>query len=176
MTQIPPALRADAVYAGYTRNVRKTLHGLNPERDLAEVKRMHATRRIRSLNTSSLLQNSVVELSTAQLQNQAYRSRCVEIKMTLLHAAHELANLINNCQLYIGNRYSAQLMAQFPKAKADRSDYVAGFTAGAHRALDQINSVIGLIDLVIQDMDQARWALKGLQDAINMQHQERFDG
>src|SRR5271154_6963685 len=70
-----------------------------------EIDSLHLTRQVRSLKTEELIVSFQKKFVDAALQNQAYRSRLVEIKVKCFRTAAKLEDHIAVVRSYLGIKY-----------------------------------------------------------------------
>lgn len=131
-----------------------------------ELDRMHKTRTIRLISKKDVLHNAQNKLIDASIQNQAYRSRCVEIKMICYRAE---SNIVQHKDLLIN-----YLKATYKKAlsvyrtNSERDNVIGLVLNDSLYMIQQLQLVQELSDMIIDDIDKASWSLKTLIEVLKI--------
>lgn len=141
------------------------MFAVDHEKAITEIQSLHSRRSMRTLTSKTLLssfQNSAVDVS---LENAAFRSRIVEIKMKFFRLGRSLERHLAKMRNYLASRYASQLKSEFSTVEARKKalDYL----------LEDFNSistdfqlVVELADFVIEDIDKAAWSIKAIIEAM----------
>lgn len=155
----------DELYNKTTKKVRDQIRKFNTSELAREISSLHATRRIRSLESSDILASQQKQLIDATLQNQAFRSRAVEIKMQMLKISltgHEHLSILIN---YMLATHKEELKSEAASI-TDRKSIVNNWLRSEWVLLNEVDNVVALCDLLIEDCDQAGWSLKRITDTL----------
>lgn len=125
-----------------------------------EVDQLHISRKVRELKTTELMQSFNKKFVTASLQNQAYRSRLVEIKMKCYRISAKLEEHLKAIRGHLKTTYPKTLMAY--KTQADRNAAIDSVLEEPIKRLKKLSRSDAVIDMVINDIDQASWSLKSI--------------
>jgi len=143
----------------------KGMFAVDHERAIKEIESLHLTRNMRTLTVKTLLssfQHSAIDIT---LQNSAFRSRVVEIKMKFFKLNRALERHLAKMRNYLASRYASQLKTEFSTMESRKKalDYL----------LEDFNSisnnftvVVELADFVIDDIDKAGWSVKAIIEAM----------
>lgn len=169
MTSIKDLIKEDKVYLKYT----KRLSSLKSKDEvwLHELESLHARRGIRALNSNALLQSSLKISIDSNIDNQAVRSRCVEIKISALKQQLLLRESIEYLKKYISSKYSSKL--QSIGNMTERKAYVELILSPIIKQEERIKMVTKIADEVIGDCDSAGFALLRINEALNMKSKDR---
>lgn len=141
-------------------------YSLNTDSFMEEVRNIHITRGIRTMNSEDVLKN-IHKVIDAVLQNQSCRSRVVEIKMMCVTVLTKLnfrkEALIN----YIQVRYQDQLKQSY-RTINDRKAYLEELLSFTNTNTTKLQVLQNFCDLLIQDIDNASWALKSVIDCLKI--------
>lgn len=131
-----------------------------------EVKNMHKGRHSRVLIREELTVDKLIE---ATLQNQAYRSRMVEISA-------EVSNWINHLNtLYEVTRSILLSRDDIPgKTKVERESFVDSLIKQAFIRISEFQSFKQTLDMYIADLDQSHWSLKTIYEIILLKTQREY--
>lgn len=133
---------------------------------IKELDSLHATRRVRNLSTKDVIHNAQKKIISATVQNQAYRSRCVEIKMTCFKAEQLIQSHYDALADYLKVSYKKALSIY--RTNAERDSVVANVLSDANYRLQQIQLVQSLCDIIIDDIDKASWSIRALTDVLKI--------
>lgn len=133
---------------------------------IEEVKNIHITRGIRTMNSEDIF-NHLNKVIDAVLQNQACRSRVVEIKMMCTMMQTKINTRKESLTNYILVKYREALKANY-KTQADRKAYIDELFSYTITNSLKIQTLQNFCDLIIQDIDNASWALKSVIDCLKM--------
>jgi len=153
------ALR-DKRYKKHHRMLREGVYSLDLEHMRTELESMHALRKVRSLNLAET-KNAQKMLVEAAEQNCAYRSRAVEIMMTIHRVSSQLEVLIEALGNYLSSEYTACLLSDY-STKGERKMAVDALLAPFSKKLKSCASVKETADLLVSDIDAASWTLQRL--------------
>jgi len=147
------------------RQLRKMLknggYSLNTVDLLRELEGIHSTRLTRRLTVREVTQRFQTRFMRAVLQNQANRSRVVEIKLRCFRTNARLEQHIEALTKYLLATYAEQLR-RAASTKAERENIVQSVFSKAVELQQEIRQVMDMSSLVIDDIDQTGWALKNL--------------
>lgn len=139
---------------------------VNVSEFLDELDRMHKTRTVRLITKKDVLHNAQNKLIDASIQNQAYRSRCVEIKMLCYRVESNITQhkevLIN----YLKTTYKKALSIY--KTNAERDSVIETILSDSSWVIQQLQMIQELSDMIIDDIDKASWSLKTLIEVLKL--------
>lgn len=133
---------------------------------IAELDRMHATRKVRLLKTKDVIHNAQTKIVSALVQNQAYRSRCVEIKMICFRTQQNLEQHYGSLFDYLKVQYKSDLGVY--RTVSERDSAISTLLGDSTYITNQLDVVVQICDLIIADIDQATWSLKNMTDVLKI--------
>jgi hypothetical protein len=138
---------------------------------LRELETLHATRKFRSYELKAVLQSAQRLLMDASLQNSAYRSRAVEIKMTCFKVDALLEEHLKSATSYLLTKFADILRQEHTTIKG-REDAVRYVLEDFHSLRHRLRTVMTMADLLISDLDSTAWSIKGTVDVMQMAFQK----
>ena len=162
-------IRADKRVKNLLDDVRGGNLSVDFESLLNELERLHKSRRVRNLDLKEIVGGKALEESL--LQNQAYRSRAVEIKMLVLRRRL----LLEARSLVIGNyiRLSYKEVLSEYKTIADRSSVIDAILEPVTELANELSRVEEVAELLVDDIDKSAWTIKSLIDAVSLENRGR---
>lgn len=169
-SELKDLLRDDRTY----RRVAKQLLNADEKVEdwMREIMSLHSSRAIRALNTRTLLQSAQKITIDSNLENQAIRSRAVEIKMRCLQQLIVVEKYTKRLKKYIGAQYSDILFELYSSVKerqAEIDHHMSKFIA----IQDALNGVVKLADVLIDDLDSAGYTLHRINVVLEMKSRDR---
>jgi hypothetical protein len=131
---------------------------------LEEVIKLHKARGVRLLSSKS----GARKLSEAGLQDQSYRSRCIEIILLITRNRNYLASVLFGIQRYIESEYQSQLSKMGIRTKTGQRALINLLTQRAQESVDHLDSLLEMVNLVVEDLDKASWAVKNALAALEI--------
>jgi hypothetical protein len=159
-------LRRDEKCAKLLRDVRSGVYSLDFEALFDEIERMHMQRAIRRVTVSEILAQAQKNLIEAVLQNQAYRSRCVEIQMQCQRKQGKLDKRFGILRNYLLLTYATELGTL--RTQAERHNVVDSALSAASSQSSDLNALSEFASLMIADLDQAGWAFQRMVAVLEM--------
>lgn len=164
MSSLKTALKKDSKYKKFKRIVLSTKE-LNLDSLLDEIANLHSSRASRLLKAKNISPKALID---ANVQDQAYRSRLVEILVMILRQYGPLELAYGVMQDYISTHFADLLPV---RAKADRAAYLrSGVLHTAWTLLSKLERVRDSAQEVIADIDKTAWALKNMLEGMSMIH------
>ncbi len=130
-----------------------------------EIDSLHLTRQVRTLKTTEVLVSFQRKFLDAALQNQAYRSRLVEIKVKCFRVAAQLDEHISIVRSHLSIKYPNALKSY--KTIGERRAAIDSVLEEPMAFLLKLELKDKEIEVILKDMDAAAWTLKGIMDAMN---------
>lgn len=169
-------MSVEAVIKRDDRVARVLARCANADKDvdawMDELMTLHASRGIRSLNTTALLSSAQHVSITTNLDNQTVRSRAVEIKMRALRQELFVSEQIDILRKYVLAKYS-ELLKEAHKTLSDRRSAVDNCLRKAIRSAKRLNGATKVADLVIEDCDAAGFSLRRVNEVLTMKSVDR---
>lgn len=158
-------LRKDDKWARYVA-VYRTSYRPEFDKFIDEIQTLHRTRSTRILGAQSA--PSGKKIADAAMRDQSTRSRCVEICMEVVRQRNHLAIVMNTVQSYILTEYGKLLYdLGFRSNKAKEEAVLSLFGAG-RRKTEELDTIVEIANMVINDVDQASWAIKSTVAALEV--------
>lgn len=164
--------KQDETFKRTLRRTSKILEGISVSDYYNEVTAMHSSRLVRSILVNDVLADQGRKIIEATIQNQSHRSRLVEIKVKLTRVSTTVTEAIDSCQNYLRHQYAVPLSKE-GKTQADRNAILSRLFRKPNTVLSEIEGIWSVLDEIIEDLDQAGWALKRIADVVAMQHRDR---
>jgi len=129
-----------------------------------EIDSLHLTRMVRSLKTEEVIQSFQKKFIQAALQNQAFRSRLVEIKVKCFRVSAKLEEHIGVVRSYLSIKYPNGLSKY--RTVAERKQAINSILEEPMTFLSKLELKDRELELIIKDLDAAAWSLKGIMEAM----------
>lgn len=139
---------------------------------LDELMTLHASRGMRSLNSTALLSSSQRISIDTNLDNQTVRSRAVEICMRALRQELFVDEQLDYLRKYLHAQYATDLKHEH-KTVADRKTAVEHVLNPLISTKKRLASVGKIAELVVSDCDAAGFALKRIGEVLAMKSVDR---
>lgn len=162
-------IRDDPIVSKYIKKIKSIKS--KDEVWLQELESLHARRGIRALNSNQLLHSAAKISIDSNIDNQAVRSRCVEIKIAALKQLLVLNETIDYLKKYISSKYSKKLQAQ--GNMTERKNYIEFIISPLIKQEERIKVVTKIADEIIGDADAAGFALMRINESLNMKSKDR---
>jgi len=154
-------LKNDSRVRKLNKLLSKGSFNLNTVEWLRELEIMHLGRLTRKLTVGDVVHRFQSSFMKSVLQNQANRSRAVEIKMHCLRTQARLSRHLDKLKRLLAARYHEPLQRAV-KTKAERDDLVRSVLFKAEDLLQEITTTMQIADLVVADIDQTGWTVKSI--------------
>jgi hypothetical protein len=138
---------------------------VNTDKLSREILSIHATKKFRSVEGKAVLQSAQKVLVEANAENNANRSRLAEIKLQCFRSKRLINETIIEVTLYLRTRYVEELKREY-KTIGDRDAAIHKVLEDFHRMIYKLDSVIGLADISIEDIDKSSYSIKGINDTL----------
>lgn len=131
-----------------------------------EIVNMHKGRDVRFLSHNDVhLIDKVVE---ANIRDQSYRSRLVEIQIQCFKAEDALEQSLEPLKEYILTRYHTNI--SFVRTKEERMRVVNTALSKFNKFIAEVHRVRMAAEMVIKDIDQAAYSLQRTINALSVTH------
>lgn len=141
-------------------------YSIDSEKYLVEIENMHITRNVRTLDADSIVRE-IPKVIEAIAQNQAVRSRIVEIKMKATRVSTKLKFKKETLINYLSVRYKEELRSQ-KGTQSERNALIQEVFSFTTPSFTELQVLTDFCDLVINDIDQAAWSLKSIIDCLKI--------
>jgi hypothetical protein len=170
MKQLRLALKADRIYLKKIQRIAKM--ELRDESWLQELESLHARRDIRALNSTALLQSSQKIALDNNIDNQAVRSRCVEVKIRALRTLVAYQKTHKFLKNYIPAKF-ASLLKDMGGTAAERKAILEYVLNDITDLIERLEHVVNIADIIIEDCDQAGWTLNRINTMLEQKSREK---
>ena len=133
---------------------------------LDEVRDLHHDLTVRKLTAKSLRRGQQEKLLAANLQNQAYRSRILEILIQVRQHYNNLEQEYNLTRDYLLQEYPKQF-AEY-RTKEERMRALATLFEPVVILMKKYGNLQGDIQLILDDLDKMAWTIKTTLDILNL--------
>lgn len=141
--------------------VRKLRQNDNSDAYKEEMRSMHVTRRERRATAAKLIENAQRDLIDMVMRNQSIRSRIVEMKMEIFNVSALIEDHLAALTRYILHNYQSEVgHIVGSKTKADREAFVKTMFERELSFKKKLDVVVKIADILIDDLDQAGWAVQ----------------
>lgn len=165
MKQVKNLLKTDPAYKKFKEITKYCESVAEFDNLVKEMESMHAARKSRVLY---LKEPKIKKLIEAGTQGSAFRSRYVEIMLSVMKAQRTLEAAVKRIESHIMVAYKDQMGF---KSQGDRKTLVMALLQKHHYKLADYNRIIEMAQASIADLDQAAWALKHTLDAMQILYQ-----
>ena len=142
-------------------HVRKLRQNDKSEDYKEEMRSMHVTRRERRATAAKLIENAQRDLIDMLMRNQSIRSRVLEMKMEIFNVSALIEDHLAALTQHILITYQAEVAQVVgSKTKGDREGFVKALLAREVSYMKKLQVVIKIADMLIDDLDQAGWAVQ----------------
>lgn len=162
---VAAAVEADETYLTGCKRVKAILSKLDPFALSEELLQMQSASTMRTLSSADVFSSRKKKFMDAILQASAHRSRAVEIKMVILRASVNAEQVIATLKSHIEAAHGDDIRSRF-KTIRERTDFVNSFMAASRAALNRLEGVSDMADVVIDDFDATGWTSKRIIDVL----------
>lgn len=170
MTTFKSLLKEDKIF---NKNMKRLLRLENKDESWSnELESLHARRGIRALQSNALLESSKRISIDSNIDNQAVRSRCVEIKISALRQQLVMEEVITKLRKYLASQYAKFLTKKYKNVNEKRAaiEYVLEPIV---RLEHRLKLTIKLADVIIDDTDSAGYTMHRIGEALQMKSKDR---
>lgn len=157
----------------YVKNMKRVLKmEMRDEKWSDEISSLHVRRDIRALNSKELLQSAQRRTIDSNVDNQAVRSRCVEIQMMALKQKIIFEEVVSDLRKYLTAKYGGYLKKNYGSAP-ERRAVIESALSKAVRMIDRLNHIDKLAGLVIADADAAGFTLARIGKVLELKARDK---
>ena len=127
-----------------------------------ELERMHKNRKSRDLHLKS---PTVDRILAAAAQGSSFRSRSVEIMITVQKAQRTLQAAIERCEVHILANYSKYMEV---RSIQDRKTVAKDILKAGYYLLSDFDRLVDMSSTLVNDIDQSSWTLKHMLDGLQL--------
>lgn len=158
-------LKKDEVYNKFLEIAKYCASIAEYENLVKEMESMHLARKSRTLYLKTPKINRLIE---AAAQGSSFRSRYVEIMLSVMKAQRTLDAAIKRIETHILVNYKDSLGAS---SQADKKAIAYSILQKENYQLADYNRIIEMANASINDIDQAAWSIKHQLDAMQILYQ-----
>jgi hypothetical protein len=159
-------VKDDEHYKSFMSKVKSGVFDVDFDLYIKEIENMHLTRSSRRMTIKRVLKNAQKQILTVSAQDSAYRSRCVEIKMSCLKRIFQLEEQSNALRRYLALTYIDNLN-EFSTEKF-RNMAIDDVMKIPNRRIKKLEEIKVLADLVIEDIDATGWTIKRIIESLSL--------
>lgn len=143
-------------------------YNINEQVLISNLNNFHITKKIRSISSKELFSSFQRRITDVSLQNQAYRSNCIQIKMDILRLRHSISGHIELVRSHLRTEYALILKKEYgTKDAIDRAiDFVLELPLEVMKKLEYVDKYA---DLIIMDIDKGAFVIKNIIDAASVE-------
>lgn len=156
----------DEKIKSFKESYEKGNYDLNTDKLIKEIQQAHIVRNVRLLRSEDISENINIVID-AVAQNQSIRSRIVEIKMDCTRVCIKLKFKKESLINYLYAKYREELKS-LKGTQADRNAFIQELFSFITPSLTRLQVLQDFCDLVLNDIDQASWALKSIIDCLKI--------
>jgi hypothetical protein len=160
-------IQEDKKLKKFLRRCKQGAFNLDTKRMVFDINNMHKSRLARRLKTKDLIRNFQNIFIEADLQNIAYRSRIVEIRMQCFETLEDLDQYLSLIKKHLKANYS-EAMKKLYTTQADRDALIDSFLQPAISRKKRMAMVIAYSDMVINDIDASGFNFKRIVDTVKI--------
>lgn len=162
-------IRRDKRVKKFNDLVRSGAMSLDCEKAMNDIDQLHSGRKIRDMLFKQMFgTQGAHKLGEAEHQNQVYRSRLVEIKLSAMRRRLLLERQLQNLRKYIQIEYSLVLRKQGGTV-AERTSALEYVLEPGYTLISELSAVEDYANIVIDDVDKTHWTIQSLLQALNME-------
>lgn len=176
LSDLIKVIEEDKTTRRFNSNIDLLIKPLNLEKISLELEKLHSERDLRTLRQIQIMRKQQESVIKATLQNQAFRSRAIELKMQIMRSKNNLDELVDNFYRYLLTKWGSKVKDLGLKTIGERDSFLKQFYSDAERWQRNVNSTLEIIDVLVDDLDQAGWAIMRIVKALELANKERFDG
>ena len=169
MKALKDALKEDKIYKKHMSRILRM--EIKDEVWLDELESLHARRDIRALNTTGLLSSSQRIALDNNIDNQAVRSRCVELKMRAMKQEITYTRSLKLLKRYIPARFATALKEY--RTVTERKAVLEYLLGSISEAIDRLKFVTEIANQIIEDCDSAGHTLFRINQLLEQKRKER---
>lgn len=173
MTSLSDIIKSDSRVERGMKVLRVT--ELDLDSIIQELLSLHSSRKMRALSRKKLLESSSVVLIDTTIQEAAFRSRAVDIKIKVLIEMMKKEEVYSTLRKYILSKYKNRLSKRGFKSLTSQRDYVSVLLFDKYLSeARHMQNVVQITDLVISDIDSSGWGLKRIEEVLTNLSKEKF--
>lgn len=165
----PKDVMSDSRVKSLLTDMRGGSLALDVDAHLNEMEAIHASRLVRRLQADAVFGNhSLKTIGEAMLQNQANRSRVVEIQVLALRRRMLVEKRLKRTRDYVLSAYGRS----FKGTVQDKNAMMSRIFDPALELIADFERIEEYASVILEDIDQARWVLQGLRASIDAEQRE----
>lgn len=133
------------------------VYSIDTEALIKELEGMHSSRQSRTIKARTMLRDTETSMNMV-LENQAFRSRVVQIKITCYKTKALLDEQLSLMTKYLLTKFASQLSLEFSTQKA-KADAVATCLSDFSKLQSKLAIVMTISDMIANDLDQSYWSI-----------------
>lgn len=148
-------VKKDPKYKKFNRMIKNGAYNIDFDHYIKELKGYHSTRIIRILTYDMIVGKEQKKLIEANIQNQSYRSRIVEIQNEFYILSSKLKDHMTILKKYIKTKYINSLKNSGYKTISSQNEAIDNLFSSAALLLKQLENLSQIAENIINDIDKA---------------------
>lgn len=163
-------LKEDQKYKSYRRIVKNVGEQINIEKLHAEILRLHAGRKSRTLFLNKPGADAVNE---ANLQDSSYRSRLAEIYVEVDYQLGLLNEAVDKIRKHFIHEFRDSMEGL--KTKGERMSFADKYISSGLALMHQLKRLLATADVIIKDIDQTGYSFKNTIKTLEILYSHKND-
>lgn len=156
----------------FLRKVNSSLFHVDTDAMIHQIETLHANRIYRGMAPEKLMGRFQKKFIEASMQNSAYRSQIVSMKMKCFKVHASIEKNLSSLKKYLKYTYSEDLKKTY-KTQADRDSAIDFVFLQVLQYKKDLEMVMGLCDIVVADIDATGWSMKDVKSVMEMAFEKR---
>lgn len=166
-------IRQDPQYKKFKKLLNTTMSDIDIDMLIKELSTLHISRVSPKLKTQVVIRDSVNELVNSSVDEIGTRSRCTTIKMTALQAKLNIDEYYRHLSKYLLSKHGAALKKSGDTTLTAQKATVDVYLRLFIEARNSLENLMKLVDIVLEDIDQASFGLSRIKDVIELAARDR---
>ena len=166
-------IREDKTYKRSKKQLERIMADVDVKLLVQELFSLQTTRGVTALSSKKIIQDAMRILIDSSVSEIAVRSRCTTIKMQSLQALIEIEELHSHLTKYLLAKYAKQMKSEGHSTITAQRGQVDVYLRAFIEVKRNLEYITKMADLVVSDVDQAGWALKRIQEALDSTKKDR---
>lgn len=162
------ALRNDERLQKFSKMLAGGLYQFDTEKHIKEIKTLHSTRSIRTLDIRDLIDRGHKKLLIAVNNDLSYRSRIVEIKVDVEVIVKKLEDHVDRMKRYLISTYGKELTSAKLITVSARNDFINNLLDKGFHQIADLKSLCKFADIIIDDIDEAKWRVNSINNILTL--------
>lgn len=161
-------IKKDEKLKEFAKHLRNGSYAIDIQSIIDEVKTMQSGRLLRNYKYKLILEDQQKTLVEAALQNQRYRSRCVELRIKTTDIQCLLKAHLSALRKHLKSTYASVIKSRGYTTISARDEYIDSLLVDGIRQLQALESLEKILILVIDDIDKAAFTIKEIVEVFKI--------